>query len=382
MTRMMTATSTIDLKDRIKALEELIETISRGKLQWESTFDVISDPVVIIDENYIIARANRGLASACGQDVRKVIGKKCYEVFAGYKRPCPGCPVAETLKEKKPCEAELDPFPLNKRQYHANVYNLPFREKGKQEVVLHYRDVTDERELQRQLMQADKMAAVGTLAGGIAHEINNPLGAILAHVQLASSELDKLHPTQEFLKEIQDAVLRCKKIVRDLLDFSRQNFDEQMEILNLNQVIRKTMDLIGVNFKQAQIQVEEDFQKNLPQVYGHFHKLLQMAINLVTNAIQAMRATGGTLKLKTYVNERGQICFEVKDTGTGISPEHMNKIFNPFFTTKEQGEGTGLGLSICYKIVQEHGGKIEVENHPEGGTCFLISLPCYKEKKS
>lgn len=370
-----------DLKHQIDELKTLVETISRGKLQWEATFDVISDPVVIIDENYKIIRANKSLAEACRMHVKDVIGESCFQVFAGYTKVCPKCPVELTLKDKQSHNIELDPFPKGKRQYFANAYAMPqSRKRQCAELVLHYRDVSGEKELQKQLMQTDKMAAIGTLAGGIAHEINNPLGAILAHVQLASAELDAEHACQDSLHEIEESVLRCTKIVRGLLDFSRQNFDEQMEPLSLNDVLHKTMSLIHLNTHHSHIQMKQNLDGNLPHVFGHFHKLEQVVLNIVTNAIHAMRESGGTLTLNTYPSpEKTSVCLEVVDTGHGIDGDNLNRVFNPFFTTKQQGEGTGLGLSISYNIIKDHEGSIEVKSEHDKGTVFLITLPVYKK---
>ena len=371
------------LEDRIAELEALVQTISRGKLQWESTFDVITDPVVIIDENYTILRANKAMAKACGLDVTQVIGKKCYKVFAGYSKGFPQCPVPLTLADKRPHGLELEPFPGNNRRYFANAYLMSeVTPKGQSQIVLHYRDVTEEKALQQQLIQTDKMAAIGTLAGGIAHEINNPLGAILAHVQLIVSELEKDHACQESLKQVEGAVLRCKKIVRDLLDFSRQSFDEQRRPIHLNEVVQKTLDLIEVNARHSQITIDLDLDKNLPDIFGHFHKLQQVVLNIVTNAIHAMMAVrGGKLTIKTFVNKTDSfVCLEISDTGYGIAEKNLDKIFDPFFTTKDQGEGTGLGLAISYKIVKEHEGQIEVNSKENKGAIFLVSFPIFSNK--
>lgn len=370
------------LKKQIDELQALVETISRGKLQWEATFDVISDPVVIIDDAYRITRANKAMAEACRIDVKGVIGKHCYEAFAGYSHVCPKCPVGLTLQDKKSHDVELDPFPKSRRQYFANVYAMPqAQNRAHAEMVLHYRDVTGEKELQRQLMQTDKMAAIGTLAGGIAHEINNPLGAILAHVQLASAELGSGHACQDSLHEIEECVLRCTKIVRDLLDFSRQNFDERMEALSLNDVVCKTMDLIHVNAHHSHIQVDQRLDNNLPHIFGHFHKLEQVVLNLVTNAIHALRGGGGTLTITTCLDSDGKhVCLEISDSGHGIEREDLSKVFNPFFTTKQQGEGTGLGLSISYNIIKDHDGVIEVKSERGKGSTFLVILPACPPK--
>lgn len=362
--------------DRVRELEKLIATISRGKMQWEHTFDVITDPVTIIDREYHILRANKSLAKASDMDVRQVIGKKCHVIFAGYSSPCPRCPVEKTLADRQSHSVELEPFPKKRRQYHASVYSLPQPIGDTDEIVLHYRDVTDEKNLQRQLMQTDKMAAIGTLAGGVAHEINNPLGAILAFAQLALREIREGQPCHEYLTEIEEATLRCKKIVRDLLDFSRQNFDERMQELELNEAVEKALTLIQVNARDCQVTVVRRFAEDLPRMQGHIHKLQQIVMNLVTNAMHAMKDGGGVCTLATSCSpDRRSVMLDVEDTGGGIAEDDLVKIFDPYFTTKEQGEGTGLGLSICYKIVREHQGTIEVDSGRGRGTKFRLRFP-------
>lgn len=364
-----------ELARKVAALEKLVETIGRGKMQWEHTFDVITDPVSIIDGEYRITRANIALARASKMDVRELIGKKCYEVFAGYPTPCPRCPVQKTIADRASHAVELSPFP-KKRQYFASAYSLPQQEFPDEQIVLHYRDITDEKQMHRQLMQTDKMAAIGTLAGGIAHEINNPMGAILAYAQLALRELDDAHPCCEYLKEIEEATLRCKKIVRDLLDFSRQSFDDRMQALSLNEVVDKAMTLVQVNARHFNILIVKNLASDLPGVVGHFHKLQQVVINLVTNALHAMKESGGTLVVTTSKGAGDRtVVVEVEDTGIGIDEEDVDKIFDPYFTTKEQGEGTGLGLSISYKIIEEHRGEIRVESVRGKGTKFILQFP-------
>lgn len=364
-----------ELKDRIDQLESLVDTISRGKMAWQSTFDVITDPVMIIDEDYNVTRANNALAKAADMDVRKVIGRKCYEVFAGRDTPCRKCPVLDTLKSGKPHSTELEPFAKNDGHYYVNAYSMPTLQ-GKREMVLHYRSIGEEKILQKKLFQAEKMAAVGTLAGGIAHEINNPLGAILAFTQLVMQDLDKDHECQNDLKEIEQATQRCRVIVKDLLDFSRQHHDEDQQEVNLNTVIQKSMAMVNVNAKDKTVQIETELDENLPNIKGHLHKLQQVLLNFVSNGIDAMKKRGGVLKIKTYADlSKKRVFLEVADNGDGIPDNILSKIFDPYFTTKAQGEGTGLGLPISYKIIQEHKGTISVKSDVGKGTKFIVSLP-------
>ena len=362
----------------IKELELLVETISRGKYMWESTFDAITDPVMIVSGDYIIKRANLAAAHAAKMDVRALIGKRCFENLVGSKEPCRGCPLKVTLKTRFSHSFTLDPFVKNNRQHHVNAYPFSAQPLGSQEegeVVLHYRDVTDEKELERQLVHSEKMAAIGMLAGGVAHEINNPLGGILAFAQLALRDLGKDHPAFHDLKEIEESALRCKRIVEDLLDFSRQHQDDLKKAVSLNEVLQKIMPLIQMQAKATSIEVIEEFDPTLRPVCGNFHKLQQVFLNLITNAYHAM-LRGGRLTLKTCFDRKmNRVCAEISDTGGGIPPEYLDKIFDPYFTTKKQGEGTGLGLSISYGIVQDHSGTIVVKSSKSQGTTFTVSFP-------
>ncbi|MBI4412153.1 MAG: PAS domain-containing protein [Deltaproteobacteria bacterium] len=363
----------MDPTEKIRELESLVETISRGKYMWESTFDAITDPVMIVSRDYTIKRANLAAANAAKIDVRTLVGKRCFESLAGRSVPCRGCPLQVTLEERSAHSFTLDPFAKSGRQHLVNAY--PFSAQAEGEVVLHYRDVTEEKELERQLVHSEKMAAIGMLAGGVAHEINNPLGGILAFAQLALRELGKAHPSFNDLKEIEESALRCKRIVEDLLDFSRQRRDDLKAAVSLNEVLQKIMPLIQMQAKASSIEVIEAFDPALGPICGNFHKLQQVFLNLITNAYQAMLG-GGRLTLKTYADLKSdRVCADISDTGNGIPQEYLNKIFDPYFTTKKQGEGTGLGLSISYGIVQDHSGTIEVKSRQGKGTTFTVSFP-------
>lgn len=362
---------------KIRELETLVGIIARAKYMWESTFDAITDPVMIISRDYKIMRANLASSSTVGMDVRTFVGKTCYQVFAGRNSPCAHCPLISTLDTGLDTYSSLKPFSNTNRQYNVHAYNLKM-EDGKTQAVLHYREVTKEKELQRRLFHSEKMGAIGTLAGGVAHEINNPLGGILAFAQLVSRNLPADHPCQNDLKEIQDATLRCKKIVQDLLDFSRLGRDETMEAVNINSLLEKISPLLEVQLKTSKLNLKLDLDARLPRIFGSPSRLQQVFFNLIANGFQAMKEKGGKLCVKTYFQGE-EVFVSVEDEGTGISEENLGKIFDPYFTTKTQGEGTGLGLSITYSIVKDHGGKIEVKSVEGMGTTFVLSFPAFTQ---
>jgi two-component system NtrC family sensor kinase len=238
-----------------------------------------------------------------------------------------------------------------------------------------FKDVTDEREVTRRLIHAEKMSAVGQLAGGVAHEINNPLGGILAFAQLMGRE-DRPPEDLENLRLIQDAAMRAKRIVESLLRFSRRPREEEKGPVDLGQVVEDALFLLQSSFKDRRIEVVRSFQPAV--ALGNANQLQQIVVNLVVNALQAMGATG-RLTVTTGPAGPGFVRLTVADTGPGVKPEVARHIFEPFFTTKAEGQGTGLGLSICYQIAEEHGGAIRLEPS-SAGACFAVDLPAVQHR--
>ncbi|HEX3047802.1 MAG TPA: ATP-binding protein [Bacillota bacterium] len=232
--------------------------------------------------------------------------------------------------------------------------------------------------IQAQLIQSEKMAAVGQLAGGVAHEINNPMGIILGFSQSISKRIKEADPLYLPLKSIEREAMRCKKLVGDLLTFSRSG-KSHAEIIDLNQTIDETLSLIELQAKVKEIELFRNYDPSLPRIKVNKSQIQQVILNLCNNAIDAIDAIdampeGGKITLITKVNQ-GQIVFEVSDNGVGMSEDVKRHIFVPFFTTKGVGKGTGLGLSLCYEIIQKHHGVIEVESEVGQGATFRVKLP-------
>ncbi len=361
------------LAERADKLEELVAIISRGKYMWESTFDAITTPVQIVSPDYKVVRANLALAGVAEDEIYRVIGRTCFEVFAGRTAPCVDCPVAAALERNAQTHASLGCV-IHGLEFEASAYPLIPRE-GERAVVVHYRDVTDQRRLQREVIQQEKMAAIGILAGGVAHEINNPLGGIIAFAQLMKRDVKDDSQFLGDIEEIERAALRCKKIVADLLDFSRISKDREKKLIDVNVLLEKVFPFLQREMRSMAVELIFDASPNLPLVMGIPDRLQQVFINLLTNACHAM-TKGGTLNVNTTVDEqRGQVVIVVRDTGHGIAKDICERIFDPFFTTKEPGKGTGLGLSISYRIVRDHNGEIECSPLDEGGAEFVVRLP-------
>lgn len=225
-----------------------------------------------------------------------------------------------------------------------------------------------------QLMQAEKIASVGRLAAGVAHEINNPLSGILLYADLLMNDLADNPQWSSDLKEIVDQTLRCKQIVTRLLEFSRQSVGQRVPF-DINTTIDRSVELLARQALFRDVEFVIDLQADIPEMTGDPGQLQQVFTNLIINAGSALNGKGKIIITSRFDPDCEEVSLEFADTGPGISPEVMDKVFEPFFTTKRPGEGTGLGLSVAYGIIQQHGGTIEVKNYHAGGALFTIILP-------
>jgi two-component system NtrC family sensor kinase len=234
----------------------------------------------------------------------------------------------------------------------------------------------DLRRTQEQLLQSEKMSAVGQLIAGVAHELNNPLTAILGYAQLLESE-DLQDRASDFVKKLFKQAQRTHRVVQNLLSFARQRKPQKQQV-DIPKVVEETLALRDYDLKVNDINLECQIENGLPQVVADPHQLEQVFLNIINNAVDAMLETGngGTLKVQVYSKDH-HVCAEFRDSGPGI--KEPNKIFDPFYTTKTVGKGTGLGLSICYGIIKEHGGDISAHNSKEGGAIVEVRLPAAEQ---
>ncbi|MGO9010340.1 MAG: ATP-binding protein [Bryobacteraceae bacterium] len=236
-------------------------------------------------------------------------------------------------------------------------------------------DVTDRAELEQRLVQADKLSSIGLLAAGVAHEVNTPLAVISTYAQMLAKQVADDTQKSVILDKIAKQTFRASEIVNSLLNFSRTSSTSFGEV-KLNRVIQETLSLLEHQLQKTGIQVRTELDPDLGPVHGNAGKLQQVFLNLILNARDAMRG-GGALEVRTW-SEGSRARIEVADSGTGIAPEHLHRVYDPFFTTKPARQGTGLGLAVTYGIIKEHGGSIEVANRPGGGAQFRIELPLAK----
>jgi two-component system NtrC family sensor kinase len=260
---------------------------------------------------------------------------------------------------------------------HESIVNLaiaPLVSKEMKQIgrLIIFDDITDRDELERRLVQADKLSSIGLLAAGVAHEVNTPLAVISTYAQMLAKQVNGDEQKSKLLEKIAKQTFRASEIVNSLLNFSRTSTTEFVEV-DLNRIIRETVSLVEHQFQTAGVVTHLMLADDLPLVRGNSGKLQQVFLNLFINARDAMIA-GGALTVRTSL-DNSFAHIEIADNGQGISPEHLARIYDPFFTTKGAKKGTGLGLSITYGIVQEHKGVIEVDSVPGKGTCFRLEFP-------
>jgi two-component system NtrC family sensor kinase len=354
------------------------EMVRRAKEQWETAFDALSEGIAVVDDEGRVKRSNRALAELLNTPLQNVVGTPLGEALLGKPHALQDL-LAATRRGERPAPLVARSERL-KRTVRVNVAHIPGAA-TEQSIVVMVEDVTEQQALETQLVQSEKLAAVGQLVSGVAHELNNPLTSIagLSEFLLEQKELGK--KDRGHLQVIQEQAERASRIVRNLLTFARKGGAERVPV-DLNDVIRRTLSLTSYDLKLKDIQVERELSGALPDVFGDRHGLQQVVLNLVTNAAHAVaenpRERPREITVSTWFD--GQVHLRVADTGPGIPDEIAQSVFTPFFTTKEPGKGTGLGLSITYSIVESHGGQITLEPRNSrdgkgGGAAFRVDLP-------
>jgi PAS domain S-box-containing protein len=235
-------------------------------------------------------------------------------------------------------------------------------------------DVTARMRLEEQLQQREKLSSIGLLAAGVAHEVNTPLTGVSSYTQMLMGMLPETDPKHALLQKVRRQADRASDIVNNLLNFSRTGGATEFTELSINQVLDDTLQLLEPQLRRSLIEIVRHYDPDIPKAYGNAVKLQQIFTNLILNARDAI-PEGGRIMLSTSSNDEDTLTVEVSDTGIGIAPENVAKIYDPFYTTKGVGRGTGLGLAVSYGIVQEHSGHISVESTPGKGTTFRITLP-------
>ncbi|HKF50580.1 MAG TPA: ATP-binding protein [Terracidiphilus sp.] len=356
-------------------LEAKITEFERLKEFNENIVESINVGILAVDLNDRIESWNAQMEAMYALSRAEALGQVLRDVF-----PAEVCDALDSFRNESGVH-NLYKFRLTTRAGEprtANIAVAPLLSRDFVPVgrIILVDDITERVSLETQLAQADKLSSIGLLAAGVAHEINTPLAVISSYAQMLTKQLRgdvRLHPV---LEKITQQSFRAAEIANGLLNFSRTSTTE-MRATNLNQVIRETLSLLEHQFKTARIDLELNLAEALPPITGNPGKLQQVFLNLLLNAKEAM-PEGGRLRVATRVN--GHVEAVITDSGSGIAPEHMKRIYDPFFTTKttpKPGDkrGTGLGLSVSYGIIQEHAGKIHVESQIGAGTTFHLEFP-------
>jgi two-component system NtrC family sensor kinase len=357
----------VDLKSN---REELLN--SRNTLR--ALFDNIPASLYIVDRAYALRAINRSRARRASARPNMLVGRCCYEALFGRISPCPECLVAETFQNGKGTARALRAGEGGDAQ-EWEISTYPILDEFGQvvQVVLLEEDVTERRRLEANLAQSEKLAAVGQLAAGVAHEINNPLTAVIANAQLMQRSMPPDGEMQESVELILIAGSRAAQVVRNLLDFSRKE-QYRLDRTDVNETIRKTLELVQHEVVSRTIDLTFDPDPDLPRVMASGDHLQGVWLNLILNAFDALGGLPGGIRISTS-GEGREVRVAIEDTGKGISAEILPRIFEPFFTTKLPGQGTGLGLSVCHQIIRQHNGQILVESEVGRGTRFTVVLP-------
>ncbi len=348
---------------------ERARAILRSQKQWMSIIDAITDYIFVLDSDRILVKVNNSFASAIGRHPRDIVGSRIEAVFDL------DVPSESSLK------AVLDDgMPrIYEKKIGEEIYQIsifPLQEANRPLTIHVMKNITEVRRLKDQLYHADKLASIGLLVSGVAHEINNPLTGTIAYTELLAMKTADEGVRAE-LKKILDSAERCKKIVDNLLTFSRQRTPSK-SLESINDIIDRAIELRSYWLRSNNIQIIREYGA-VPTIFVDAQQIQQVILNLLLNAEQALVDVGhanASIRFATQFDKtRRCVTIRVADNGPGIPQKVAAKIFDPFFTTKPVGIGTGLGLSISHGIINEHGGNIWFENASDGGAAFTIELP-------
>ncbi|MDD4238540.1 MAG: ATP-binding protein [Desulfotomaculaceae bacterium] len=352
----------------------LFSEVLKSKREWEETFKAVPDRLFLIDLSYNVLRANN-------QDhIRKVGGDlKCYATFACCGDQCQFCPTIEAFQTGQACAGEFT-HTITKNIYNISAYPVYNEKNELYGMVIYVNDVTSKRRLEAQLFQSAKLSAIGEMAAGVAHELNSPLTAIIGNVGLILRGSSPDNKYLKLLEDIKSCGQRSKRIIQNLLTFSRQDNQTFVQV-SINDVVENCLYLVSYQIEKNKITISKKLNPQLPPLVGNRQQLEQVIINFLLNARDALEGfVDGRIVISTIMREDPEagcavVETRVADNGTGIPASIMDQIFNPFFTTKEKTKGTGLGLSVSLGIAQIHGGRIDVSSEAGKGSSFSLIIP-------
>lgn len=358
----------------------LYKQVSRDKDEWESTFMAVTDPIMLVDTDYNVLRHNGRLPVEMQSFWDQALARKCFAKQHDSKEPCHACPIQEVQRSGQPVYQrwQIETGLVLDISYYP-VLN---ENKVLSAVTIILKDVTEKIKMEGRLMQSAKLAELGEMAAGVAHELNSPMTVIIGTAQLLARELRESGQAghAEELDDITNSGLRCKRIIQNLLTFSRQDQQPATEI-DLNTEVRLVLGMIKYQINSSQITIKERLTANSPRLVANGPQIQQVLTNFLINARDALSEVGPREKVVDVAtdmivkNGRRWAILSVTDNGIGILPENLDKIFTPFYTSKEATKGTGLGLSVSLGIAESHNGTIEVTSTPGQGSTFSLVLP-------
>ncbi|RPJ04833.1 MAG: PAS domain-containing sensor histidine kinase, partial [Deltaproteobacteria bacterium] len=359
-----------DLTDQRKMEKKILES----KRSLQAIFDGIRDRLSLQSLSYEVLRVNRAVVEYHQTTFQDLIGRKCYEAYNGRSGPCEDCPVSVTLETKQPVSCVRK---VSHGEKILRISSYPILdEKGNLVSILEYmQDITEQQRFQEELLRSEKLAGLGILTSGLAHEINNPLSGVLGMAEIAMEEEDPVM-IKDYLKDIMTCGQKISEIAKEFSSYSRIAKREDRTSVDLIEVLENALKMVQ-RLTKTPVEIVKDFQPigKLEANSGEIQLVFQ---HLITNAFQAMKETGGRLALSSR-SWKDAIEIKVSDDGIGIPEKYLNQVFDPFFTTREVGEGKGLGLYVAYRIVTKYDGMIRVESGEHGGTTFTIQFPIRRD---
>ncbi|GIN97435.1 hypothetical protein J6TS1_33050 [Siminovitchia terrae] len=355
----------------------LYNEVLNSKKEWEQTFLGVADPIMLVDLNGHILRCNGSAYSFFQLSGKNVSYITLDDLLYGQQVESDS-PFQETRNTKEMAYREI----TLDDQTICEVHTYPIMNEKEEMygVIAYIKDVTEKRHFEARMMQSGKLAALGEMAAGVAHELNNPLTAILGNTQLLMRKMNENEPSHVLLADIFKCSKRCQDIIRNLLTFSRQ--DEYLfQTCSINEAVEQVLSLIGYQIRQSHIELEVSLDPDVSLIDGSIQQLEQIIINLLLNAKDALDDVNRTSKkifLQTAASKE-EVTLSVIDNGTGIDSGGLKEIFHPFYTTKEAVKGTGLGLSVSLGIAEAHGGTIDVKSELGKGSEFILRLPVKKD---
>lgn len=373
----------MNLEKEIEAQKRAKEQIYKSKMVLQSIIDGISDlNIIMFDEKLHVKMLNRAAAQYYKVTFEDAVGKSCKDVLMKMCGSCEQCEVYSSIKTGNRTSIERKSPMDDNRIERVNIY--PFNEKGMKGAIVRIDDITVKKAAEEQLKRADRLSSLGQLSGGFAHEIRNPLAGMSLFLEILSDGKNFQHTEEELniIQEVKEGVNKISDIVKRVINFARFS-PLSFGKIDINALIKEEIRMWSEKLRNSNIQLILLLTDDLPCVYGDQISLQQAINNVVLNAIEAM-GKGGNLNIATvkgvssFRKNQEVVIINITDTGTGIKPENLESVFNPFFSTKAIGKG--LGLSISNKTIEGHGGHISVQSKPGDGTTFTIELPCMSAK--